>query len=688
MDLRKTNENVAIKLIANNSLFYHVCQPKEQINPESHRFSTAFLCRKFTGVLLKAMCNKKLFLGIYFTSNGELKSKLCFLLQAFDSDFKKKALATSKTCIYPGASFEMSSASPKLDLQQTLKDTELIEIVDDDNATGVHSAPIEESSVRFKCEEVCFVLILGLPCLAAILTAVIFTLLNHGLRRSCALFEPIFSPSFSSSQQIQAVHYTSFSELKTGFPDFYAQRWEVDRNDVLVGNVIGEGEFGVVKMASLKSQPVVIKTVKDVNSLSEMSSLKTEFEQLQKVSVDCHENVIKLMGSYSKGDSPWIILEFCIFESLKNYLLASRLIETRTDIGDVDKIEAKDILQFSMQIAQGMVYLSSKKLVHRDLAARNVLLAEGKVCKISDFGLTRKLCPRTEMYSKCSNDKVPLKWMSPESLSSAEEYTTKSDCWSFGILGYELVMLGTSPYPELQLFSHRDLYLQLIDGYRMSRPANCSEDLFSIYESCWNLYPADRPTFLELVDSFQKLLALSSVGPELWTTPEFSDEDLQGYETAYYQAYIEKVRRTRAAAEGKPEKFTSLGEIPKSLSESNAIVSKRRKTWLQRRTSLSCSNVGNSIDNPGYNGSFDSIQSMRMRQQKRRFSELETTQEVDLSATSSTPLVGYCTMRQASDDTISVPSTQASPSSDYLPMDLFTSSAKTIASSGSEGVIV
>lgn len=27
--------------------------------------------------------------------------------------------------------------------------------------------------------------------------------------------------------------------------------------------------------------------------------------------------------------------------------------------------------------------------MHRDLAARNILLAEGMVCKVSDFGLTR-----------------------------------------------------------------------------------------------------------------------------------------------------------------------------------------------------------------------------------------------------------------------------------------------------------
>lgn len=418
-----------------------------------------------------------------------------------------------------------------------------------------------------------------------------------------------------------------------------------------------------------------------------MSSLKTEFEQLQKVSEDCHENVIKLLGSYSKGETPWIILEFCVFESLKNYLLASRLIETRSDTGNVDKIDAKDILNFSMQIAQGMVYLSSKKLVHRDLAARNVLLAEGKICKISDFGLTRKLCPETDVYSKCSNDKVPLKWMSPESLSIAEEYTTKSDCWSFGILGYELVMLGKSPYPEVQVFNHKDLFAQLKDGYRMSRPQNCSKDLFSIFESCWNFNPADRPTFSELVGSFQKLLELSSVGPELWTTPEFTNEDFQGYEVGYYQAYIEKVRQTRAAAEGRPEKFVSLADIPKSLSESNAMVSRLQRT-LMRKTSLSCSNVGTSIDNPSYNGSFDSIQSMRMRQIKRRFSELETTHETELSATSSTPLIGYCSMRRSSNDTVSVPSSQVSPSPDYLPMDLFTNSARTLASSGSEGSVL
>jgi len=48
-----------------------------------------------------------------------------------------------------------------------------------------------------------------------------------------------------------------------------------------------------------------------------------------------------------------------------------------------------DLLDMSIQVAKGMQFISSKKLIHRDLAARNVLVCKNKVYKIADFGLTR-----------------------------------------------------------------------------------------------------------------------------------------------------------------------------------------------------------------------------------------------------------------------------------------------------------
>jgi len=53
-------------------------------------------------------------------------------------------------------------------------------------------------------------------------------------------------------------------------------------------------------------------------------------------------------------------------------------------------------------------------------------------------------------------------------------YTNKSDVWSFGVLLWELVTLGASPYPSVAV---HNLFNCLKEGYRMEKPENCSIQL-------------------------------------------------------------------------------------------------------------------------------------------------------------------------------------------------------------------
>ena len=109
-----------------------------------------------------------------------------------------------------------------------------------------------------------------------------------------------------------------------------------------------------------------------------------------------HPNVLKLLGvCMDGGPAPLIIMPFMANGSLKAYLTKERKnllldpVSTSPDdtvicyiaskIGDwfivsnyQVSVEMK-LLDMCVQIAKGMEYLASKRVIHRDLAARNCM---------------------------------------------------------------------------------------------------------------------------------------------------------------------------------------------------------------------------------------------------------------------------------------------------------------------------
>lgn len=131
-----------------------------------------------------------------------------------------------------------------------------------------------------------------------------------------------------------------------------------------------------------------------------------------------HPHIIKLIGVCS--DSPmWIIMELAKLGELRAYLQSRK-----------PQLELETLLTFAFQLSTALSYLESKKYVHRDIAARNVLVSSETSVKLADFGLSRWM-GQDQSYYRASKGKLPIKWMSPESINF-RRFTTASDVWMFG----------------------------------------------------------------------------------------------------------------------------------------------------------------------------------------------------------------------------------------------------------------
>ncbi|XP_042225356.1 vascular endothelial growth factor receptor 1-like isoform X2 [Homarus americanus] len=155
-----------------------------------------------------------------------------------------------------------------------------------------------------------------------------------------------------------------------------------------------------------------------------------------------------------------------------------------------------DLLCWAWQVAQGMDYLTSRKVLHGDLAARNLLLADNNVVKISDFGLSREMYKK-DVYMKKGDDLMPIKWMSIEAIRD-RIFSVQSDVWAYAVTLWELFSLGSTPYPGIEV--NKDFLKLLEDGFRMDRPKYANQEIYDLLLNCWASEPRNRPGFQKIAE--------------------------------------------------------------------------------------------------------------------------------------------------------------------------------------------
>ncbi|XP_062249513.1 vascular endothelial growth factor receptor 3 [Platichthys flesus] len=382
-----------------------------------------------------------------------------------------------------------------------------------------------------------------------------------------------------------------------------SSQWEISRDRLRLGKVLGHGAFGKVIEASIcgisKSNSlhtVAVKMLKDGSTASEHKALMSELKIL--IHIGNHLNVVNLLGACTKPSGPlMVVVEYCKYGNLSNFLRAKRefflpyrdrspktqsQVRRMIEAGQMDQrahqppsppspptpntpqppssntsgqipagekledlwktpLTIEDLICYSFQVARGMDFLASRKCIHRDLAARNILLSENNIVKICDFGLARDIYKDPD-YVRKGNARLPLKWMAPESIFD-KVYTSQSDVWSFGVLLWEIFSLGASPYPGVQI--DEDFCKRLKDGVRMRSPETASPEIYGIMLACWHGEPKERPSFPALMQILGDLLLDNSLPDEkdyIPLNPSQSSED-DGFSQASSQPPSEEELR-------------------------------------------------------------------------------------------------------------------------------------------------
>ncbi|KAM5307308.1 protein-tyrosine kinase 2-beta isoform 2-T7 [Glossophaga mutica] len=294
-------------------------------------------------------------------------------------------------------------------------------------------------------------------------------------------------PCLSESCSIESDIYAEIPDETLRRPG--GPQYGIAREDVVLNRILGEGFFGEVYEGVYTNHKgekisVAVKTCKKDCTLDNKEKFMSEAVIMKNLD---HPHIVKLIGIIEE-EPTWIIMELYSYGELGHYLERNK-----------NSLKVLTLVLYSLQICKAMAYLESINCVHRDIAVRNILVASPECVKLGDFGLSRYI--EDEDYYKASVTRLPIKWMSPESINF-RRFTTASDVWMFAVCMWEILSFGKQPFFWLE---NKDVIGVLEKGDRLPKPDLCPPVLYTLMTRCWDYDPSERPRFTELACSLSDI---------------------------------------------------------------------------------------------------------------------------------------------------------------------------------------
>ncbi|MBN1551553.1 protein kinase [bacterium] len=205
---------------------------------------------------------------------------------------------------------------------------------------------------------------------------------------------------------------------------------------------VGSGGMGVVYRAL--DQELGIEVALKV--LKPKYSHDTEMVQRFKQEVTLarqihHENVIRLYDFEKVHNVLYISMEFFPSRDLKAIIRSQ------------GALSVDEIIKIHTQVCKGLWDAHRRGIVHRDIKPQNILINDGNIVKLADFGIATVIGPAS--ISTTEFVVGTPEYMSPEQ-AKGEPPDTRSDIYSLGTIIYESAV-GVPP------FSNPDSFQVLVD---------------------------------------------------------------------------------------------------------------------------------------------------------------------------------------------------------------------------------